>query len=363
MVLLSELVSLIKVILGIYLNRALTGPFTVQLGLSDACNLKCIMCNVFSTLSDKKTYIPGPTPQVLTHDAVLKLIADLKAIGTKKINLVGYGETLIYSKLMDVIRLISQHKIKAYITTNGVLLSREMIDSFVSFRLEGLYISLNAATPKTYQEIHKGAPAECFNKIVENIKYLKEKRRALNKKKPYVCLSFVIMSINCHETREMIALAQDVEADQIIFREVGITSEKCSYLKLEDKHLVQIRENISSFNGITIKNNFSDFLQCCERKKNVQKIVPCYAGFLGGTLITADGSVFPCCNCNKSMGNIYKESFKDIWLSRNYRLFRQEGKDLLRKKSFPSGCACVPCPTNYVNQFVYKRLFFWKKYF
>lgn len=362
MVLLSELISVIKVILGIYLNRALIGPFTIQLGLSDACNLKCVMCNVFSTLSDKKTYIPVSAHRILTHDAVLKLITDLGEMRTKKINLVGYGETLIYPKLMDVIRLISHHKIKAYITTNGVLLSHELIDSFIGFRVEGLYISLNAATPETYQEIHNGAPAGCFNKIIENIKYLKEKRRILNKKKPHVCLSFVIMSINCHEVKEMVALAQDVKADQIIFREVGITSEKCRYLKLEDKHLVQIREDIRSFKDISIKNNFFDFLQCCERKKSVQESVPCYAGFIGGTLITADGSVLPCCNCNKSMGNIYKDSFKDIWLSRNYCLFRQEGKDLLRKKSFPSDCMCVPCPTNYLNQFVHRRLYFWKKY-
>ena len=150
MLLLSELISLTKVALGIYTDKVLTGPFTVQLGLSDACNLKCVMCNIFSTLSDKKTYTPKPMPQILTHDTVLELIADLKVLGTKKINLVGYGETLIYPKLMEVIRLINYNKMKAYITTNGVLLSQEMIDNFIKFGVEGLYISLNAATAKTY---------------------------------------------------------------------------------------------------------------------------------------------------------------------------------------------------------------------
>src|SRR3989304_3434662 len=126
----AEIISLTKITAGIYTNRVFNGPFTVQLGLSDACNLKCIMCNIFSPLRDEKSYLPDSIHKILDHDTVVKLIEDLGTMGTKKINLVGFGETLIYPNLMEVIRLIKSFKIKAYITTNGLLLSRKMIDGF-----------------------------------------------------------------------------------------------------------------------------------------------------------------------------------------------------------------------------------------
>lgn len=61
--------------------------------------------------------------------------------------------------------------------------------------------------------------------------------------------------------------------------------------------------------------------------------IPCYAGWLY-LRIETDGSVIPCCKGHKfPVGNIFKNSFQEIWNGERERKFRGMGKEL--EKSSP----------------------------
>ena len=59
-------------------------------------------------------------------------------------------------------------------------------------------------------------------------------------------------------------------------------------------------------------------------------------------MISAEGDILPCCanigsDHAKVMGNIFSESFQDIWLGKGFRQFRRTSAD-------GTNSLCAQCP-------------------
>jgi len=66
---------------------------------------------------------------------------------------------------------------------------------------------------------------------------------------------------------------------------------------------------------------------------NIINSMPCYVGWIYARILT-NGNVIPCCKAHLfPLGNLYENSFKDIWFSNRYNEFRRKAKKL--KKSDP----------------------------
>ncbi len=66
---------------------------------------------------------------------------------------------------------------------------------------------------------------------------------------------------------------------------------------------------------------------------NIIDSMPCYIGWVYARILT-NGDVIPCCKAHLfPLGNLYENSFKDIWFSNRYNEFRRKAKKL--KKSDP----------------------------
>ncbi|MDD5431449.1 MAG: radical SAM protein [Candidatus Omnitrophica bacterium] len=347
----NKIIRYLKLALGIYLNKPFIGPYSVQLGLSDVCNYQCVMCNVFARKSTGS--YQGGNRSLMEFNTAKEVLYSLAEMGTKNINLCGYGETLIYPRIKEIVAIAKELKMKVDITTNGYFLSKELIDDFSDSKLDGFYISLNSSSKQTYALIHEGSKQEDFSRILEAINYAKSKGIT-------VVLSFVVMSINYREIIGFIDLAEKLKVDEIIFRELGI-----GYLT--DKSLILNKEAIDELRKLnrnklsSVANNFRSFLDVLGYQK--KKAVDCFAGFIGGSIITAQGSVFPCCNCSDSIGNIYENNIKSIWYSFKYQSFRRLGKNMHKDDKYPTGCLCKTCPTYTINSRVQHILFPWRKLF
>ncbi len=66
---------------------------------------------------------------------------------------------------------------------------------------------------------------------------------------------------------------------------------------------------------------------------NIVDAIPCYIGWTFARILP-NGDVIPCCKAHKKpLGNLYKNTFKEIWLSQVYNNFRNLAKN--EKKSHP----------------------------
>ena len=106
---------------------------------------------------------------------------------------------------------------------------------------------------------------------------------------------------------------------------------------------------------------FGSFIRRLSKKQNYDNLIidsiPCYVGWIY-TRIMTNGDVIPCCKAHLfPLGNLYKDSFKKIWICKRYNEFRKKAKNI--KKSDPyfrdMGCYNV-CDNLGMNFEMHKRI-------
>src|ERR1700737_3304836 len=110
-------------------------PFLVHIIPMRRCNLDCLYCNEFDSVSD-----PRPIEEMKRR---LDLLADM---GASIITISG-GEPLLHPDLDEVIRHIRRRGMIAGMITNGFFLNRERIERLNDAGLEHLQISIDNAVP------------------------------------------------------------------------------------------------------------------------------------------------------------------------------------------------------------------------
>lgn len=82
------------------------------------------------------------------------------------------------------------------------------------------------------------------------------------------------------------------------------------------------------------------------QEQSIVDSIPCYTGWIYSK-ITANGDVIPCCKAHKKpMGNIYKDSFKDIWNGKKQKMFRYKGKNVSKKDPYFKEIECFKACDN-----------------
>lgn len=130
-------------------------PFSVQIDICSACNLKCNFCFHSDLNAIKRA---GISFGFMSYGLFTRIIDDMKSCWgekkIKKLRLFKVGEPLLnpdvcrmvkYAKEADVAELIE-------ITTNGTLLSEEMNLGLIDAGLDILNISVNGINEKQYED-------------------------------------------------------------------------------------------------------------------------------------------------------------------------------------------------------------------
>jgi len=99
---------------------------------------------------------------------------------------------------------------------------------------------------------------------------------------------------------------------------------------------------------------------------NIIDSMPCYVGWIYARILT-NGDVIPCCKAHLfPLGNLYKNSFKEVWFSRKYNEFRQKAKKLKKSNRYFDKIGCYKgCDNLGMNLNMHRRIkdlsFFQKK--
>lgn len=131
-------------------------PFSVQIDICSACNLKCNFCFHSDLDAVKRADIHFG---LMSYELFTKIIDDMKTHWEgkriKKLRLFKVGEPLLNPDVCRMIRYAKQEEVAEFIeiTTNGVLLSEEMNRGLIEAGLDILNISVNGINEKQYQEV------------------------------------------------------------------------------------------------------------------------------------------------------------------------------------------------------------------
>ncbi|MEE8480277.1 MAG: radical SAM protein, partial [Desulfobacterales bacterium] len=100
-----------KVAAGILNQKIYTGPWNVQIDLTNRCNNNCIACWCNSPLLGDKAMAPAIKNKSLSFETAIKLIDELDELGVRAIYFTGGGEPFMHPQILDIMRHIKAKKI------------------------------------------------------------------------------------------------------------------------------------------------------------------------------------------------------------------------------------------------------------
>ncbi len=269
----------IKLFLRIKRKRPLNYPKEVWIEITNECNLQCIMCPQSMAVRKKQTM----------DMSAFRKIFDQICVNKPKICLHVAGEPLLNNSFFEMVEYAHNKGCWVGINTNATLLTQEMSKRILQSPLDQISLSFEGCTPAIYEKIRVGAK---FKHVKSQIEDFLRLRGIQNK--PFAQIEIIKMEETKGSIKDFIQYWQSTGMDRIVVRPVS-----------DWLGLVANREPKTA-------------------KKLGYRF--CRAIFHQCTILV-DGTVVPCCldfEGRLPLGNVLKQSFKDIWNGSAYNTLRSQ---------------------------------------
>jgi len=275
--------------------RDLMLPSQITMVLTNNCNLKCKFCSV-----------SNDEPQTMDFEFAKKVLLYCSENGIHNICLSG-GEPILYPKINELIQYASSLKLKALLTTNGLLLDR--INSESMKMLDGIGVSLHG-TEQTHDTI--SGMKNSYKMTIENLDKTRKTKANIN---------YTFSNLNS-DYSEMEYVANIASQNGMSMTVARINREGRAIDGGYDVHPNLLVENVSKLllKGYNIR--VSNCIVPCSVKQHLRYLTHgCSAGtsFAG---IEPNGDVKVCPTASFSIGNLYDEDLLSIWNSNSMRKMR-----------------------------------------
>lgn len=356
-----------RITAGIISRRVLTGPLSVQVGIVDACNYRCIMCTEHtSEISEwgvegiHHDYHTNKQHRstVMDLEVFKSLTISLRRTGTRRIIFSGIGEPLLHKKVVEAVAFARSLGMGVRLSTNGARLDQELIKDLVAAGLSDLNVSINAGARDEYGIVHSGEDEAMFDQIVGNLVWLKEYKKKHGLKHPRIYLSNVVCSYNSHRCVDMMRLGVKVGAYSVSYRPIDVFSETESFaLKESDYEKLHnsFGEALKLAQQHRIVTDIDTFDELVALRTSSVITAPCFAGWLF-PFILANGDVTYCCISREVLGNLHENSFEEIWFAPSRRKLNDMALRIHRTQRPVPKSRCFGCERMLQNQKVYRFL-------
>jgi radical SAM protein with 4Fe4S-binding SPASM domain len=193
-------------------------------------------------------------------------------------------------------------------STNAHFLTDEMAKKTVESGLDRLIISLDGTTQEVYEQYRREGNIE---KVIEGARNIVKWKKELKSKTPFVFFQFLVVKPNEHQIEDVKKLAKEVGVDEVRFK----TAQVYDY-KNDPNQLIPENEKFSRYK----KDKKGKHIAKNKLQNHCSKLWE-------ANVITWDGMVVPCCfdkDATHRLGDLKKQSFKEIWQNENYKKFRKD---------------------------------------
>ena len=283
-------------------------PRRLVLELTNACNLKCVMCG-----RDEENFIYNFLD--LQHLYKLEYILNY----VEEVTLFGWGEPTIHPGFKEILAFFDRYPVKKYFVTNGTTLAK-IKEYLFDYKVDIMAVSLDGATAETNDKIRINSN---FDQIISNLKAIVQRKKKESVSFPYINFVVTLMRSNLDELPDMVDLAYDIGIEEVKAVYLTAFSEK---LKDEilwgcaDEIKKVFSETVERGNklGIKIKLPYIQGEDVAGDKYHKD----CYVGWRD-FFIGSDGYIRPCQSTALKMFHISKyENFQDAWNSNELVNFR-----------------------------------------
>ncbi len=365
---------------GVRDGVAYGGPYHAEIYPADRCNIDCFFCSTAAIRGNDE----------LPLSRIEELMSELQEAGTRSVRLAGGGEPLFHRKTKDMLRAIAAAKLPIEnITTNAVLLGEEVAQILVG-RCDEITVSLNTADPQSYATMMQ-TPARNFERVLANVRNLLAERGRQRAASPVIELQFLVWRDNYKTIPRMYELARELDVDSIIFNGLGflkpdqmmsaeqtaemmrlyeqvVRVDEYRRIAIIDSYEQDIRPMLAEMNARIVAERQSlgtfgrlahfvtrrdvPMMQKIAHHRRVAKLQkidreiagldePCLIGW-HSLVVRTTGMVAPCCILQASpLGNIFKQSLREVWFGEEYARFRRELSRIIHERAAWSHDAAV----------------------
>lgn len=357
---------------GIEDGVAYGGPYHVEIHPADRCNIDCFFCSTAALRGTDEVPMPR----------FAELLGELREAGTRSLRLSGGGEPLFHRRIKDFLAAIQASGLPIEnLTTNGVLLRSEVAELLVS-ACDQVTVSLNTADEASYSAMMQTPPRN-FQRVVDNTRALVDLRRRRRTKRPQVRVQFLVWKENFRTIPAMYQLAREIGADGILFNGLSFLKPEQWMTPAETDEMMALYEQvlkvdeyrriitIGSFEqdltrwlnpihqrmaaarsslslaaratrflrrrDFTLREKIDHVLKQARLRRTLRASQGldsyCLIGW-HSLLVRTTGAVAPCCILQgKEVGNVYRQSLREIWHGEAYNRFRAEFSRIMREKA------------------------------
>ena len=337
-------------------------PSTIYLAVNTRCGFSCKMCDVGMDQYDTQFYkIMSLTKQQprdhLSLDRLKALVDEVRHF-TPMIAATS-TEPLLYHDIIPLCDYVVKSGLQMLVTTAGLQLEKHAED-LVRVGVQQLWVSIDGP-PEVHNDLR--GVKQSFEKSVAGIRAVDEWKRRQGRDAPKMGINYALSNYNYHCLEPFMALVHDLPVEHITFSHMNYvtpgTAEAhnarfghlypttVSSVSNADPRKVDVNE---LWNQITLvktrypgragfgpdldRQGLEDFYFHPEVFVRGDR---CYVPWRAAEII-ADGNCVVMTRCfNTSFGNIYEQSFEEIWNGPRYQDFR---KNLIVHGSYP---ACSRC--------------------
>lgn len=303
-------------------------PRLVEIEVTTRCPLKCPIC--------EHTYWDEP-PRDMSFEEFKMIVDQFPKL--KWIGLTGIGESFVNKDFIKMLEYVKSKKIYVELYDPFFLIEEKNAGGLVKLGVDKIFVSLDAATKGTYEKIRVGAK---FENVIGNIKRFLQIRDSNGSPYPELSYHYIINKLNIGEVIDFIDLVKSITGTDgsIIFTRMlhCFPETKDLFVEIPEYLEKQVKDKARE-TRVRVSWN-------ADAPAKKPSISQCSLWIMPFIFVTRE--VIPCCAGNEankrdsqkeySLGNIFENSFNDIWNSDKYRDFRR----MINQGKVP--VQCKDCP-------------------
>jgi len=343
-----ELILRSLLIYGVTVPQKLCAPFLIVWNFTNACNLRCRHCY--------QNAGPKPLPNELTFEEKLNVLDQLDKMEIPSIAFSG-GEPTIHPDFIPIVEEASKRGIYTAVATNGLAFANESFtEKALKAGLNYVEVSLDSTDPKVHDEFRgvKGA----WDLAVKGIKNVVKHGGASTG------IAMTLTKLNKDQIGDMVRLGEELGVTRVIFFNFIPTGRGKENVALdltpeEREEALRWIYRESRRSSVQVVSTAPQLARVSWQMSQGEDVLPTHfsipksqtlrslAEFIGGcgagriyAAIQPDGKVTPCVFMPIVVGDLRKQTFKDIW-ENNEVMLKLRDKDLIKPP-------CGECPYRYV---------------
>lgn len=290
-------------------------PHTIQIEITNRCNLDCAMC-------PRKNF--GLVYKDMDFN-VLKQVVE-KIPSSSEIILTGWGEPLLHPDIHKIISLFNEKDCFVRLTTNGTLLNKKMVKRLINDGLGSISVSVDSFDKlNDNDEWHKSFLTK---NIISDFIAIRADR-----KKPFIILQPTLHKGKENELLQLIREGKRLGVDRInIVRLDTRFNKNLKSLTVKEEYALAKKIMVLS-SGLKIRVDFLPFIAFTGLKRMFfivfgrllfRKNRPC-SKLYNYLYINNSGKVTPCCSLPRyEIGDLLSQSLNEIWNGSNFKKFRKK---------------------------------------